>query len=257
MTSSTLATYPSLIARTVFITGGATGIGAAFVEAFVRAGSNVAFVDMDETGALALVDALRERFGRTAWFRRTDVTRADELEASIRDASAELGGPDVLINNAANDQRHTVEECDAERWRRCMALNLDAAYVAARAAFAEMKGRRRGVIINLGSINALLGPAGMPGYVTAKAGILGLTKALSRDFGPYNVRVNAILPGWVVTERQLAKWLTPEAEREWSRQVSLKRRLLPADVASLALFLASDDSEMITGQALVVDAGRT
>lgn len=257
MTSSAPATYPSLTGRAVFITGGATGIGAAFVESFVRAGARVAFVDIDEGRALALVDALQARHGRTAWFRPVDVTRAHELEASIRDAALELDGLHVLINNAANDQRHSVEEYDAERWRRCMALNLDAAYVAARAAFAEMKAGRRGAIINLGSINALLGPAGMPGYVTAKAGIIGLTKALARDFGDYGIRVNAILPGWVVTERQLEKWLTPEAEREWSRQVSLKRRLLPADVANLALFLASDDSEMITGQALVIDAGRT
>lgn len=249
--------YPSLVDRGVFITGGATGIGAAFVDSFARAGARVAFVDIDEAPAQGLVGRLESQHGRTVWFRRADVTDAAGLEAAVREASADLGGLDVLVNNAANDQRHSVEELDAERWRRCMALNLDAAFIAARAVSAEMKVRRRGTIINVGSVNALLGPAGMPGYVTAKAGIMGMTKALSREFGPYNIRVNAILPGWVVTERQLEKWLTPEAEAEWSRQVSLKRRLLPADVANLALFLASDDSEMITGQSLVIDAGRT
>jgi NAD(P)-dependent dehydrogenase (short-subunit alcohol dehydrogenase family) len=257
MSLSKQATYPSLANRGVFITGGATGIGAAFTEAFARSGAKVAFVDVDDVQAEALVGRLETEFGRTVWFRRVDVTRAAELEAAVHGASAALGGLHVLVNNAANDERHGVEEFDIERWRRCMALNLDAAYVAARAAFAEMKGSGRGTIINLGSINALLGPAGMPGYVTAKAGLMGMTKALSRDFGPHGVRVNAILPGWVATERQLARWLTPEAELEWSRQVSLKRRLMPDDVANLALFLAADDSEMITGQYFVIDAGRT
>jgi NAD(P)-dependent dehydrogenase (short-subunit alcohol dehydrogenase family) len=257
MSPSKQATYPSLVNRAVFITGGATGIGAAFTEAFARSGAKVAFVDVDDVQAEALVGRLATEFGRTVWFRRVDVTRAAELEAAVHDASTALGGLHVLVNNAANDDRHDVEEFEIERWRRCMALNLDAAYVAARAAFAEMKGSGRGTIINLGSINALLGPAGMPGYVTAKAGLMGMTKALSRDFGPHGVRVNAILPGWVATERQLAKWLTPEAELEWSRHVSLKRRLMPVDVANLALFLAADDSEMITGQNFVIDAGRT
>jgi NAD(P)-dependent dehydrogenase (short-subunit alcohol dehydrogenase family) len=257
MSPSKLATYPSLADRGVFITGGATGIGAAFTEAFVRSGAKVAFVDVDDVQAEALVGGLEAEFGRTVWFRRVDITIAAELEAAVHDASAALGGLHVLVNNAASDERHGVEECDIERWRRCMALNLDAAYVAARAAFAKMKGGGQGTIINLGSINALLGPAGMPGYVTAKAGIMGLTKALARDFGPHGVRVNAILPGWVATERQLAQWLTPEVELDWSRQVSLKRRLLPADVANLALFLAADDSEMITGQNFIIDAGRT
>lgn len=257
MTKSKLATYPSLANRGVFVTGGATGIGAAFVEAFARNGANVAFVDIADSEAENLVARLQDQYGKPAWYRSCDVTDSGALEAAVRDAGAATGGLHVLVNNAANDQRHTVEEFDADKWRRCMALNLDSAYVAARAAYAEMKGNRRGAIINLGSINALLGSAGMPGYVTAKAGLMGMTKALARDFGDHNIRVNAILPGWVVTEKQLEKWLTPEAEAAWSKQVALKRRLLADDVANLALFLAADDSAMMTGQNLVIDAGRT
>lgn len=257
MTESRLAIYPSLEGRGVFVTGGATGIGRAFVEAFARNGASVAFVDIVDDKAAELVARLEREHGRSVWFRRTDVTVADELEAAIRDASEAIGGLHTLINNAARDTRHDVTSFGPDDWRQCMAINLDAAYVASRAAFAEMKDREQGAIINMSSINAMLGLRGMPGYVTAKAGLIGMTKALAREFGEYHVRVNAILPGWVATERQLERWLTPEQETEWLRQVALKRRLVAADVANLAMFLSADDSDMITGQCLVIDAGRT
>lgn len=251
------AHYPSLAERCVFITGGATGIGAALVEAFTRQSARVAFVDVDEQAAHDLVNGLSSEGFNPPWFRSVDVTRVEDLQQAIDDAADELGALDTLVNNAANDQRHSPEDVTPESWRQCMAINLDAAFFASQAAAAVMVPNKRGSIINFGSINALLGPSNMPGYVAAKAGIMGLTKSLAKDYGEHNLRVNAILPGWVATERQLKTWLTPEEEHKWMQQVALQSRLMPQDVANLALFLAADDSNMISGQNFVIDGGRT
>ena len=253
------ASYPSLAGRCVFITGGATGIGAAMVAAFAKQNAQVAFVDLDSAAAEALCDRLESETGQRPWFQCIDVTDVPALQASIRRAVDDLGPLQALVNNAANDRRHSPAEVTPESWRDCMAINLDATFFAAQVA-AELMGEAQqqgGSIINFSSINALLGPATMPGYVAAKAGIVGLSKALAADYGEANIRVNAIQPGWVVTERQLATWLTPEAEAQWMEQVSLKQRLLPVEVANLALFLAADDSRMITGQSFTIDGGRT
>ena len=257
------ANYPSLSGRCVFITGGATGIGAAMVEAFALQDSKVAFVDLDLAAAQTLCDRLESEIGVRPWFQQVDVTDVSALQDSIENAVAELGPLQALVNNAANDQRHSPEDVTPESWRDCMAINLDATFFGAQAAAKVMTAANTqtksqgGSIINFSSINALLGPANMPGYVAAKAGIVGLSKALAADYGEADIRVNAILPGWVVTERQLDTWLTPEAEADWMEQVSLKKRLLPKEVANLALFLAADDSRMITGQAFTIDGGRT
>ena len=185
------------------------------------------------------------------------MTDVPALQNAIQGAVSELGPLQALINNAANDNRHSPSEVTAQSWRDCMAINLDAAFFAAQAAAEIMQKQGSGSIINFSSINALLGPANMSGYVTAKAGLVGMTKALARDYGDSEIRVNAILPGWVVTDRQLQTWLTPEAEADWMKQVALKKRLQPVDVANLALFLAADDSRMITGQSFTIDGGRT
>ena len=251
------AHYPSLAGRLVFITGGATGIGAALVEAFTKQNARVAFIDVQAQAADSLLASLSNQGFEPPWFRSVDVTKVEDLQRAIHDAAEELGPLQVLVNNAANDQRHAPQDLTPETWRRCMAINLDATFFAAQAAAAVMAPKRHGAIINFGSINALLGPPNMPGYVTAKAGIMGLTKSLAKDYGEHNLRVNAILPGWVATERQLQTWLTPEAESEWMQQVALQSRLMPQDVANLALFLASDDSNMISGQSFVIDGGRT
>ena len=248
--SSDLATYPSLAGRRVFITGGATGIGAALVTAFAAQGAVVGHVDLAADAAAALADGL----AAALWFRALDVTDTPALQAAIADFAAAAGGLDVLINNVANDSRHDPLSVDEARWRGLMAVNLDCGFFATQAAIRLMPAG--GCIINFSSINALLGPAGMPAYVAAKSAIVGLTKALARQYGPDGIRVNAILPGWVVTQRQLDLWLTPEAEADWMEQVALKQRILPEDVANLALFLAADDSRMITGQAMVIDGGR-
>jgi D-xylose 1-dehydrogenase len=245
------AHYTDLANRVVFITGGATGIGAAFVESFIAQGARVAFIDRDAGAGEELARRL------SAWFRQCDVTNADALSVAVHDAAAQFGALDILINNVASDQRHKADELDESTWRASLAVNLDPVIVASRAAYEIMLPVQRGVIINLSSINALLAPPNMAAYVAAKSAILGLTKSLAREWGAANIRVNAISPGWVVTERQLKLWLTPEAEAEWMRQVALQIRITPRDVANLALFLASDDAAMITGQNFVIDGGRT
>jgi NAD(P)-dependent dehydrogenase (short-subunit alcohol dehydrogenase family) len=250
MASSGSATYPSLQGRPVMITGGATGIGAAMVRAFAGQGAKTGFIDFDaKAGAV-----LGSETG--AWFREVDVTNVASLKSAIADFAAASGGLGVLINNVANDTRHDPATTDEAAWRACLAVNLDAAFFAAQAAILLMRGAG-GSIVNFSSINAVTGPPGMPGYVAAKSALLGLTKALAREYGPEGVRVNSILPGWVVTERQLKLWLTPEAEEAWMKDVPLKRRIMPEDVASLALFLGADDSAMITAQHFTIDGGRT
>jgi NAD(P)-dependent dehydrogenase (short-subunit alcohol dehydrogenase family) len=246
------ATYPSLEWKTVFVTGGATGIGAALVEAFHGQGAKVAFIDRDRAAGEALAARLAG-----SWFETCDVTDAAALQTAIADAAHAVGPITVLINNVADDSRHLAAETDAAAWRAGLAVNLDPTFLAARAVQPGMKAAGGGAIVNFSSINALLGPGGMPAYVAAKGAVNALTKALAREWGTDNIRVNAISPGWVVTERQLALWLTPEAEAAWMEQVALKRRILPADVAALALFLASDEARAITGQNLVIDGGRT
>ena len=248
--------YSSLVGKTVFITGGATGIGAAMVRAFSEQGSNVAFVDLDGDAANVLAADLEQSTGMRPWFKQLDVTNVAVLQSAIRESATELGPLHTLVNNAANDMRHTPADVTPESWRDTMAINLDATFFAAQTA-AELMAMSGGSIINFSSINALLGPANMAGYVAAKAAIVGLSRSLAKDFGGSNIRVNAILPGWVVTQRQLDTWLTAEAEAAWMEQVALKKRLLPVDVANLALFLAADDSAMITGQSLTIDGGRT
>lgn len=245
--------YPSLKDKGVFITGGATGIGAELVRAFACQGANVAFIDNNAAAAAALCEELD---GGGPWCRDVDVTDVGALKQAVNDAADAIGGLSVLVNNVANDQRHQAAETTEQEWRDCLSVNLDAGFFAAQAALPFLR-QQGGSIINFSSITALYGPDNMPGYVAAKSALLGLSKSLAQEWGRFNIRVNALLPGWVVTDRQLALWMTPEAEEQWMRQVAIQRRLLPRDVAKLALFLAADDSQMITGQALVIDGGRT
>lgn len=246
------AIYPGLKDRVVFVTGGASGIGAAFVEQFHAQGSKVAFVDLQADAG----EALAGRLGQGAWFRRCDVTDVPALQAAIRDAAQALGPVTVLINNVANDTRHEAAETSMDAWRKGLAVNLDPAFAASVAVYPMMKAAGGGSIVNVSSINALWGPAHMATYVAAKGAINSLSKGLAREWGPDRIRVNALSPGWVVTERQLELWLTPQAEAAWREQVALKDRILPEDIARAALFLASDESRMMTGQNLIVDAGR-
>jgi NAD(P)-dependent dehydrogenase (short-subunit alcohol dehydrogenase family) len=251
-TSSLFGSYPSLEGRTVFITGGASGIGATVVECFHAQGSKVAFVDLDEAAGTELSGRLSG-----SSFQRCDVTDVAALQGAIKAAAEALGPVTILINNVANDTRHTAAEMTPEQWQKNQAVNLDPVFIASTACYPMMKEAGGGSIINVSSINALLGPAEMVGYVAAKGAINAMSKTLAREWGPDNIRVNALSPGWVITERQLKLWLTPQAEADWMKQVALQKRIMPEDIARLMLFLAADDSRMITGQNLVIDGGRT
>ena len=249
------ATFPTLVDRSVFLTGGASGIGAELVRSFAAQGAFVHFVDISDDDGTALVETLKDA-RHEPLYTHVDVRDEVALKNAVNATAEVFGHLDVLVNNVANDMRHKPLEVTAEYWRSCMAINLDSAFFASQAAIVLMQKTGGGSIVNFSSINAILGPTGMPGYVTAKAGLLGMTKALAKHYGKDKIRVNVILPGWVVTERQLEKWLTPEAEEEWSKLVAIKERILPEDVASLTLFLAAGDSDKITGQQFIIDAGR-
>lgn len=252
---SRFASYPSLRDRVVFISGGATGIGAEFVTQFVAQGARVGFVDIDEKHGRALAEGLAGQAPVAPVFRRADVRDIDGYTASIRSVAEELGPITVLVNNAASDTRHAVGEVDAAYWDERMAVNLRHHFFASQAVVDGMRQAGGGSIVNLGSITAHAQFAGMPAYITAKAGIEGLTHTLAREFGPDRIRVNCLSPGWVMTERQLAQTISPEAEAMIAANQCLPDRLVPADIARLLLWLASDDSAAVTGQVLPVNAG--
>jgi NAD(P)-dependent dehydrogenase (short-subunit alcohol dehydrogenase family) len=244
------ATYPSLGKKRVLITGGASGIGAGLVEAFARQGAQVAFVDVAEEAGRALAARLGER----VVFRRCDLTDVAALPGTIAALVEELGGLDVLVNNAANDDRHTIAEVTPEYWDERMAVNLRHLFFAAQAAVPHLKAAGGGAIVNFGSISWHLGLPDLVLYQTAKAAIEGMTRSMARDLGRDNIRVTTIVPGNVQTPRQ-EKWYTPEGEAEIVAAQCLSGRIQPADVAALALFLASDDARMCTGHEYFVDAG--
>ncbi len=250
------ASYPSLKDKKVYVTGGATGIGAAIVAAFAAQGARVSMVDRDAAASKALADRIHAAGHLAPGWRTGDITDQKHLDKVMDQAINAMDGFDILINNVANDQRHDPLEVTRDQWRDLMAVNLDVAFFAAQKAIGEMQ-KTGGVIVNLSSINALLAPPQMPAYVAAKSALLGLTKSLAREYGEDGIRVNAVTPGWVVTKRQLDSWLTPEAEEAWMQDCALKDRILPSDVANLVLFLASDEARMITGQSFVIDGGRT
>jgi D-xylose 1-dehydrogenase len=249
------ASYPSLRGRTVFITGGATGIGAEFVAQFARQGARVGFVDIAAEPAAKLVAVLVAEFGTAPWYQDCDVSDVPRLQAAISACAAELGPIDVLVNNAADDERRPLEEMTEQFWDTKFGVNLRPMFFAAQAVAPAMRARQRGSIINLGSITWHAGFANVAAYATAKAAIEGLTRSLARDLGSAGIRVNCLIPGWTMTERQLAGWVTPEAEREIDRAQCLPGRLRPADIARMALWLAADDSRMCTSQTWVVDGG--
>lgn len=250
------ASYPSLQGRVAFITGGASGIGAAMVTAFARQGAQAAFVDMDAAAGRQLAEALAAEAGVAPLFLPCDIRDIEALRACIRETEQRLGAVRVLVNNAARDTRHRLEDVTPESWDDGIATNLRPHFFAIQAVRDGMRDAGGGAVINLSSNSWLLGLAGYPGYVTAKAGIVGMTKALARELGAENIRVNALLPGWVMTQRQIDLWLTEAAERELMQQQALARRIQPEDIARAALFLAADDSALITGQSHVVDGGR-
>ena len=248
------ATYPSLEDRTVLITGGATGIGAAMVEAFAHNGAKVAFLDLLEAAGAGLASSLAKA-RHPPLFLPCDLTDIGALRAAVARVGEALGPVTVLVNNAANDDRHELDEVEPDYWDRAMAVNLRHQFFAAQAVRAMMAEAGGGSIINFSSIAWMIGGPRMVAYTSAKAAVIGLTRSLARELGRERIRVNAIAPGAVETERQLRLWHTPATRREIVERQCLKATLLPAEIARAALFLASDDARMITKQCLTVDAG--
>jgi NAD(P)-dependent dehydrogenase (short-subunit alcohol dehydrogenase family) len=254
---SSFANYPSLRDRGVLVTGGASGIGASIVEHFVAQGARVGFIDLDAEAAERLTVSLGERRAN-AVFVRADLRDIAALRQAIDTLRAKLGGSfTVLVNNAARDDRHDIDQVTPEYWDERMATNLRHQFFAAQALKDEMIAAGGGAIINMSSISFLLGQGGMPVYLTAKSAVVGLTRALARDLGPHRIRVNAVFPGWIMTERQLKLWLTPDAEADMMRGQCIREKLYPPDVARMVLWLAADDSALVTAQNFVVDAGWT
>lgn len=249
------ATYPSLAGRTVLVTGGASGIGAAVVQSFARQGSRVGFVDIDAAAGARLCSQLRSQ-GLDAQFEACDLRDIDDLRGAIQRLRDALGPVTVLINNAARDDRHETEDVTPDYWDERFAVNLRHQFFAAQAVLPDMKAAGGGSIVNFGSVSWMAGQGGMVAYTACKSAVLGLTRSLARDYGPHNIRVNAIAPGWILTERQRQLWLTPEKHTRLIEQQCLKRDLLPEDIARVVLFLASDEASAITSQHIVVDAGR-
>jgi NAD(P)-dependent dehydrogenase (short-subunit alcohol dehydrogenase family) len=249
------AIYPSLQDRRVIVTGGASGIGAGLVEAFVAQGSHVAFVDIQDDAGQALAKRLAADARHAPVFRACDLTDLADLDAAMTALIGSLGGVDILLNNAASDDRHAVPDVSPAYWDERINVNLRHLFFAAQAAAASMRAEGRGgVILNLGSISWHLGLPDLVLYQTAKAAIEGLTRGLARELGRSGIRVNTIVPGNVQTPRQ-ERWYTPEGEAEIVAAQCLDGRIQPADVAALALFLAADDSRMCTGHDYWVDAG--
>lgn len=249
------AIYPSLKDRAVLVSGGGAGIGAAIVEHFCRQDARVAFVDIDEAASRALVARIAAAGAPAPLFLPCDLRDIPALQAAIAQAAEALGPIRVLVNNAAHDERHAIDEVTPEYWDDRMAVNLRHQFFAVQAVHKGMAEAGGGAIVNLGSVTWLVGQGGMPGYSAAKSAVAGLTRSLARDLGPDNIRVNSVLPGWIMTERQVAKWLTPESEAELLKNQCLKRKLYPDDVARAVLFFAADDSGACTNQSYIVDGG--
>ena len=249
------ARYPSLRNVPVVITGGASGIGAAMVEHFARQGARVGFLDIAEASAARLIKTLEPQVENPPVFQPCNLTDIATLRIRLDALERQFGAIGVLVNNAANDDRHRFLDVTPEYWDERMNVNLRHQFFAAQAVIPSMTRAGKGSIINMSSIAWIIPSTGLPAYVTAKAGIVGLTRTLAREFGPSNIRVNAVSPGAIMTERQRRLWMTPQYLAEIMDRQSLKRELGPEDVARLVLFLASDDSGAITGQNFIVDGG--
>lgn len=248
------AIYPDLEGKTVIVTGGASGIGASIVAHFARQKARVGFLDMNETATAETVAAIKQA-GGIIKAELCDLRDVAALQSAIEKLRVDLGPVAVLVNNAAHDERHRTEDVTSAYWDDRIAVNLKHQFFCAQAVLPDMKAAKAGSIINFGSTSWMVGQGGMAAYTAAKSAVLGLTRSLARDFGPYNIRVNAIAPGWIMTQRQIDLWLTPEGEKELLDRQCLKRKLYPEDIARFTVFLASEEASACTNQHYVVDGG--
>ncbi len=249
------ATYPSLRDKPVLITGGGSGIGESLVRHFWAQGCRVAFIDIAREVSECLVEELSRGPHPAPHFEYCDLTDIGALRPAVARVRQTLGPLRVLINNAANDDRHPIDDVTPEYWDDRIAVNLKHQFFAAQAVYKDMAAAGGGAILNFGSVSWMTAQGGMPVYLLAKSAVQGLTRALARDFGALNIRVNTVVPGWIMTDRQKKLWLTPEAKAETLARQCLKRMLDPADVARLVVFLASDEAAGCTNQTYIVDAG--
>ncbi len=248
------AIYSDLEGKCVLVTGGGSGIGEAIVRRFAEQKCKVAFIDIAREASEALAAELSAK-GHAVRFHHTDLKDIAALRQAVAAIRADWGPVQVLINNAAHDERHPTPEVTPEYWDDRIAVNLKHQFFAAQAVLPDMQAARQGAIINFGSISWMIGQGGMAAYTASKSAILGLTRSLARDYGPYNIRVNAIAPGWIMTQRQIDKWLTPEALKELEQRQCLKRKIMPDEVARFTVFLASEEASACTNQQYVVDGG--
>jgi|TARA_R110002124_G_scaffold55138_18_gene156184 NAD(P)-dependent dehydrogenase (short-subunit alcohol dehydrogenase family) len=246
-----MAVYPDLAGKVVIVTGGAGGIGEAITRSFVNQGARVGVLDLDTVRG----ERLQAELGDAVHFQACDVTDIDGLKAAIGAVGKAYGPIDCLINNAAHDERHDTLEVTEAYWDGRMAVNLKHQFFAAQAVLPDMMARGAGSIVNLGSCSWIIGQGGMAAYTASKSAVLGLTRSLARDFGQHGVRVNAVAPGWIMTERQLELWVTPETEKSIYENQCLKRPLVPDDIARVVVFLCSEDASAITNQHHIVDGG--
>ncbi|MDR6642313.1 NAD(P)-dependent dehydrogenase (short-subunit alcohol dehydrogenase family) [Luteibacter sp. 1214] len=251
---TSFATYPSLVDRTVVITGGASGIGASFVEHFAAQGAKTAFLDVAADAGKALAERLGGARHRPR-FLRCDLSDVEALRGAIATVRTDLGPVGVLVNNAANDVRHDIADTTPEEFDRSMATNLRHQYFATQAILPDMRSLGGGSVICLGSTGWMKKNAGYPMYATAKAAIEGFVYGMARELGRDRIRINCLVPGWVITDKQREMWLDEEGEEEIRRVQCLPGHLMPEDLARAALFLAADDSRMCTGQNFIVDGG--
>jgi len=254
-TTATLAIFPSLRGRRVFITGGGTGIGAALVSAFAEQGAQVAFVDVAEAASRELVQQVQAAGHPAPWFRPCDVRDVAALQKVIADAEAAFGDFAVLVNNVASDDRHTLESVTPEYYDQRMSINERPAFFAIQALVPGMKRLGFGSVINFGSTGWQGKDGAYPCYAIAKSSVNGLTRGLAKPLGEHRIRINTVSPGWVMTERQVKLWFTADSEEVLKRNQCLPDKLQPGDVARMVLFLAADDGAMCTAQEFKVDAG--
>ncbi len=249
-----IANYPSLNDKLVIVTGGASGIGACIVENFLQQGSKVAFLDKEENLGKKLEKKLSQ-YKHKPVFKYCDLTNIKNLQKVIGEIKKEMGLISILVNNAANDERHTLESVTEEFWDDRMNVNLKHYFFAIQSVYKDMKKLGDGKIVNIGSFSWMMGQGNMPGYTTAKSAIMGLTRTIARDLGKFNIRVNCVVPGWIITERQKKLWLTKKIKKEQLERQCIKRMLNPNDIGKTVLFFSSDQSSGCTAQNYVVDGG--
>ena len=246
------AVYPSLKNKVVLVTGGGSGIGESITRSFIKQGAKVAFLDFNEKDSIKLIKDLNTD---NLHFEFCDLRDIEQLKNSIKKISSKFGPIQILVNNAARDDRHSLESVTSEYFDERIATNLKHQLFASQAVVSDMEKNGGGAIINMGSTSWMIGQGGMPCYTTAKSAIQGLTRGLARDLGPKNIRVNCVVPGWIMTKRQVDMWLTPESEKELMDRQCIKRKLLPEDIARFVLFMASDEASACSNQSFVVDGG--